>query len=104
VAGVEDFSDLRLRQSGPFVYGQVKIAVRKSINVDQAHFLADQIETIIKDKIPTISSFSIHIEPLKTDFSHLTIPVTQKQGLSSSTAKTFARAPYFLFVNLKLKN
>ena len=103
IAGIEDFFDLRLRQAGPFVYGQVKIAVRKSINVDQAHFLADQIETIIKDKIPTISSFSIHIEPFKTDFSHLIIPVTQKQGLSSSIAKTFARAPYFLFVNLKAK-
>jgi len=103
VAGVEDFFDLRLRKSGPFVYGQVKIAVRKSININQAHYLADQIETKIKIELPTIASFSIHVEPFNTDFYHLVIPVAKKQALASPVAKIFARAPYFLFVNLKAK-
>lgn len=99
--GVEDFLDLRLRKTGPFVYGQVKIAVRKSIDVSRSHQIADEIEENIKKKIPIISSFNVHVEPFQSDFSHLIIPVNQKTDLSAKLAPRFARAPYFLFVNLK---
>jgi len=101
--GVEDFFELRLRKTGPFVYGQVKIAVRKSINVNQSHQIADEIEKSIKKKIPVISSFDTHVEPFQTDFRHLVIPVNQKTDLSSKLAPRFARAPYFLFANLQAK-
>ncbi len=101
ILGVEDFFDLRLRKTGPFVSGQVKIAVRKSINVNQSHQISDKIETDIKNKVPTISSFDVHVEPFQTDFRHLVIPVKEKAGLSSKLAKRFGQAPYFLFINLK---
>ena len=99
--GVEDFFDLRLRKTGPFVYGQVKIAVRKSVNVNQSHQIADEIEGKIKKKVTVINSFAIHIEPFQTDFHHLVIPVKQKTNLSVKLAPRFGRAPYFLFVNLQ---
>jgi len=103
VLGVEDFFDLRLRKTGPFIFGQVKIAIRKSVNVNKSHQIADKIEKSIKNKVPTINSFDVHVEPFQTDFHHLVIPVTKKQALKSPIAKIFARAPYFLFVNLKAK-
>jgi cation diffusion facilitator family transporter len=101
VPGVEEFFDLRLRKSGPFVFGETKVGVRKFIDVKRAHEIADNIEKAIKKKVSQIDSFTIHIEPFKSDFRHLAIPVVANQDLGSPISKKFGRAPYFLFVNIK---
>ncbi len=103
VPGVEEFFDLRLRQSGPFVFGETKVGIRKSIDVKRAHEISEKIEKNIKKKIPKIDSFSIHVEPFRSDFHHLVIPVRDKKGLDSFLSGYFGRAPYFLFINLKGK-
>jgi cation diffusion facilitator family transporter len=103
VAGIEEFFDLRLRKSGPFIFGETKVGIRKSIDVKRAHEIADNIEQEIKKKVPQIDSFTIHVEPFKSGFHHLVIPVIGKQELNSRVSAKFARAPYFLFVNLKGK-
>ena len=101
VPWVEEFWDLRLRKSGPFVFGRCKVGVRKWIDVKRAHEIADKIEEAVLRSVPQVSSFFIHIEPFKTSWRHLAIPVGEKKGLHSSLSDRFARAPYFLFVNIK---
>jgi len=101
VEGIECFSDLKLRKSGPFVFGSAKVGVRKYLDVQRAHQLADKIEKEIKQKIPQINSFIVHIEPYISDYQHLVIPVKTEDQLKSPIYPKFARAPYFLFVNLK---
>jgi len=101
VPGIEGFSNLRLRKAGPFVFGEVKLEVRKFVNVQRAHEIADRAEALIKKKVSQVDSFTIHIEPFKSDFRHLVLPVKTKKGLSSFLSDHFARAPYYLFVNLK---
>lgn len=103
VPGIEEFFDLRLRKSGPFIFGETKVGIRKFIDVKRAHEIADSIELEIKKKVPQVDSFSVHVEPFKSDFHHLVIPVKEKNGLNSSIVDRFGRAPYFLFVNLKGK-
>jgi len=101
VPGVEGFSNLRLRRAGPFVFGEVKLEVRKFVNVQRAHEIADRAEDLIKKRVSQIDSFTIHVEPFKSDFCHLTLPVKTKEGLSSLLSDYFGHAPYFLFINLK---
>ncbi len=101
VPGVEEFFDLRLRKSGPFIFGETKIGIRKFVDVMRAHEIADSIEEKIKKKVPQVDSFTIHIEPFKSDFQHLVIPISEKKGLDSKVTNSFGRAPYFLFINLK---
>jgi len=101
VPGIEGFSNLRLRKAGPFIFGEVKLEIRKFVNVQRAHEIADRAENLIKKKVNEIDSFSIHIEPFKSNFCHLVLPVNAKKGLSSSLSNKFGRAPYFLFVNLE---
>lgn len=101
VPGVEESFDLRLRRAGPFIFGETKIGVRKSIDVQRAHEMANRIEEAVKKKVPQIDSFTIHIEPFKSDFQHLVIPVKGKKGLESLISEEFGRTAYFLFVNLK---
>ena len=103
VPGIEEFCDLRLRKSGPFIFGETKVRIRKFVDVKRAHEIADSIEQEIKKKVPQIDSFAIHVEPFKSDFHHLVIPVKVKKGLNSPIVDHFGRAPFFLFINLKGK-
>ena len=104
IPGVEEFFDLRLRKSGPFVFGETKIGIRKFVDVRRAHEISSRIEQEVRKKVPQIDSFTIHIEPFRSNFRHLVIPVRVKKGLNSSPSNHFGRAPYFLFINLKGKN
>lgn len=101
--GIEGFFDLRLRKSGPFIFGEAKVGIRKSVEVEIAHQIADKIEKLIKQKNPLVVSFIVHIEPFKSDFHHLVFPIEKNNGLSSKIASKFGRAGWFLFVNLKNK-
>jgi predicted Fe-Mo cluster-binding NifX family protein len=101
VPGIEEFFGLRLRKSGPFIFGETKIGIRKFVDVRRAREIADEIEREIKKKVPQVDSFGIQVEPFKSDFHHLVIPVNAKKSLKSMLSDHFGRAPYFLFVNLK---
>lgn len=103
VPGIEEFFELRLRKAGPFIFGETKVGVRKFIDVQRAHEIADNVEKEIKKKVSQIDSFTVHVEPFKSDFHHLVIPVGEKKELDSPVFAQFGRAPYFLFVNLKGK-
>ncbi|GAF98822.1 unnamed protein product, partial [marine sediment metagenome] len=95
------FFDLRLRKSGPFILGETKVGIRKFIDVKKAHEIADKVEEKVKKRVFPIESFMVHVEPFKSNWHHLVFPVSEKQGLNSKISDKFARASYFLFVNLK---
>lgn len=101
VPGIEEYYDLRLRRSGPFIFGETKVGIRKQIEVQKAHVLADQVEQAVKEVVSEIDSFTVHVEPFSSQYSHLVIPVKSKAGLQAGIGEKFGRAPYFLFVNLK---
>jgi len=103
VPGIEGFFDLRLRKSGPFILGETKVGIRKNVDVKKAHEMADRVEEKIKRKVPQIESFMVHVEPFKSDWQHLVIPIMTDNGLDSKITGQFARSPYFLFINLKDK-
>jgi cation diffusion facilitator family transporter len=101
VSGIEEFFDLRLRKAGPFIFGETKVGIRKSVEVQRAHEFAEKVEKIVKEKVPQIDSFTIHVEPFRSNWRHLAIPVRENDGLKSRISNRFGRSPYFLFLNLK---
>jgi len=106
VEGIENFSNLKLRKSGPFVFGDVNVTIKKFIDVNRAHNLSDKIEKMIKSRTPEIESFSIHVEPYKSNKHLIVIPIKEKNALDSEVIGHFGRADYFLFAtieNQKLK-
>jgi len=100
IPGVENFEDLRLRRSGPFILGDVKVKTKKSLSVSRAHEISEDIENKIKKQVSQIESFNIHIEPSKKERQKLVIPVVNKNGLKSKVSNHFARANYFIFMEL----
>lgn len=103
VPGIEEYYDLRLRRSGPFIFGETKVGIRKSVDVKRSHEISKAVQTAVKQKVPSVDSFTVHVEPYKTEYQHLVIPVKDKKNLDSKIAPKFGRAPYFLFINLKGK-
>jgi cation diffusion facilitator family transporter len=104
IPGVESFEDLKLRRAGPFIFGDVKIKTKKFLTVKRAHEISDNIENKIKKEISQIESFNIHIEPSKKERQKLVIPVNNKNGFKSKVSNHFARANYFIFIDMDGKN
>ncbi len=98
---VKEISELKLRQSGLFVFGEAKIRLAKNLNVERAHDIADKIEKKIKKKYSKIEFLTIHIEPYQPENIKILIPVNNQSGLESEIAEHFGRAQYFLFINIK---
>jgi cation diffusion facilitator family transporter len=98
--GVESFEDLKLRRAGPFIFGDVKIETKKFLTVKRAHEISENIENKIKKKVSQIDAFNIHVEPSKKEIQKLLVPINNKKGIKSKLSDHFARANYFIFIEL----
>ena len=103
VSGVEDAKHIRLRSSGPFIFGEGHVKVRKYVNVNRAHEIADKIEEKIKKNVKQIESFTIHIEPFKSPKQKIVIPIKQNKGFNSAVIDHFGRADNFIFIDIDNK-
>lgn len=102
--GIETYQGLRLRKSGPLVFGEVKIKIRKDVDVKRAHDISDVIEKAVMEKVDDLESFTIHVEPYRSKKEKIVIPVKNKSGMGSKVMENFGRANYFAFVTLDTKN
>ena len=100
IQGVEEFKDLKLRKSGPFIFGEVKVKVKKGINVEKAHEIADRIEKKIADEVEEVDSFTTHIEPHEKKIMKVVIPIALDKGLDSPLMEHFGRTKNFFFAIL----
>ncbi len=101
VPNLENFGNLRLRKSGPFIFGEVNIKIKKFIKVGRAHEIAERIEKEVKTKIPQIDSFLTHVEPAKKLEQKIVIPIKEEKGLDSQIDKRFGRAEFFAVLKIK---
>ncbi len=101
ISGVRGFENLKLRKSGPFIFGEVQIKLGKSVNINQAREISDNIEREIKRKVESVDSFMVGIAPAVTESHKLCIPVKEERGLDSEISEHFGRAEKFMFVELR---
>jgi len=88
ISGVQGFKDLKLRKSGPFIFGEVCVKIGKTLNVKKAHEISESIENKIK-RIKLIDSFIVTILPYKTQNQKICIPINKDQGLDSNISSYF---------------
>lgn len=101
LSDVKGFSGLRLRKSGPFIFGEVTIKVKKFVEVKRAHEITEKIEKEVKSLFPQIESFITHTEPFKPFEQKIIIPAIEKNNLNSHIDKRFARAELFALLRVK---
>jgi cation diffusion facilitator family transporter len=94
---VAELKTLTGRNSGRFKFIEAGI-VLKTHNLDKAHFIADKIESRIKDEIKYIDQVLIHYEPLQKAETIYALPLTDDRASISSH---FGEAPFFMLVSFK---
>ena len=98
--GIKGFEGLKLRRSGPFLFGEVKVKTRE-IDLRRAHQIADRIEQKAKSLVPNLESLVVHVEPLEKNIEKIAIPVSDERG--KNVFPRTARAPYFFFAKVDKK-
>ncbi len=92
---VKESGEIRLRKSGPFLFGEATIKVRRGIDVDRAHDISTSIEKEINKVLPQVNSFMIHIEPFLPNNYVVAVPVDTKNGANSLISDHFGRSKFF---------
>jgi len=100
---IEEYEDLKLRQAGPYIFGEVVVKMRKFIDVSRAYEISERIEERIRSAVPRVESFNIIVRPYKPKVRRVAIPIKENEGLRSKLIDHFGRARYFMLITLKEK-
>ncbi len=98
VKGVEM---VKIRQAGPFFFGEASIQMRKSLDVARSHEISHQLMKRARDRFPQIEAFSISIEPYQSGAVGVMVPLKENKGLESRLSEHFGRAKFFAFARIK---
>jgi cation diffusion facilitator family transporter len=97
---VEEVRSLNARNSGSFIF--VHLDIRLSIKkLEEAHQLADMVESAIRKEIPFVERASIHYEPTKREHTQYAVPLATREGEISGH---FGSAPFIGVWNMKINN
>lgn len=99
IPGVEGFRGLKLRKSGPIIFGEVDVIVRKELNVKQARVLCNKIEGMAKKEIEELSELIVKFYPYEPEEKIIVLPVKDEKRIHEK----FGRADYFLKIVIKNK-
>ena len=100
VQGVKGVHGVRMRRSGPYVFGEMHVEVEEKASVEKAHQISEAIERKIKDTIKEIDSLIIHVEPAEAEAHRVAVPVSGDKGMESTFSHHLGGAPYFLFIDI----
>ena len=55
--------NLRLRQSGPFLIGEVHIELDYRLTIVEAHDIIKEAQVLLRSTLPQLREFTIHVDP-----------------------------------------
>jgi len=101
VSGVRGVHNIRLRKSGPVVFGEMHIEVQQDLPLDRAHAISHEVEEKIKKVFKDVESISIHVGLTHKEKIKVGIPVMEDKGLESIASVHFGNAPLFAFIEME---
>lgn len=102
VKGVIKVKDAKLRKAGPFLFGELEIAVDERITTKKAHEIGNEVEEKIKSTLTNLEHLIIHVEPIKREgIRRIAVPLENNKGEYSTISEHFGQAPYFAIVTLR---
>ncbi len=87
-----ELKDLKLRKSGPFIFGECIIFLDSDLDLEKAHEITENIEKEIYKKFPFIQNIVIHVEPKEKEKLNVLVPVDENGKVSDH----FTRAHHFV--------
>lgn len=99
---IKKVEKVKLRQAGPFYFGEVDIQIDKKADVERGHQIAHNAVKRVKEKFPFIESITVHLEPYKSPLWKVMLPVEEnKDDIENKISIHFARTPFFLIVEIE---
>ncbi len=98
--GVKGVHNIKIRRSGPFVFGELHLETEKDMSVKKASEITESVKEALKDKINNLDNFTVQIEPFKNKKLRIAVPVENKNGLNSDISMHFAKAQYILIADV----
>lgn len=98
---IEEYEGLKLRQAGPYIFGEVVVKMRRFVNVSRAYEISERIGERIKRSVSRVESFNIIVKPYKPKVQRIAIPVKDNEGLKSKLVDHFGRARYLTLITLE---
>ena len=98
--GVEGVHDIKVRRSGPYVFAELHLETKRRLSIAKANEISKNLEKSVINEIADLDSLTIKIEPGKKIIFRAAVPVDKDEGLKSDISQHFAKAPYFLMVDL----
>ena len=83
--GVEDIQQVRVRQSGPEIFVDVALTVKRDTAFERAHDIASQAEEAVRSRLPG-ADVVVHVEPIRSGREDLQTTIrllATRQGLSA---------------------
>ena len=97
---VAELIKLSGRNSGRFKFIEATIRLETG-DLDEAHCIADKIESDIKNKVRNIDEVLIHYEPTHKNETIYAVPLTSSK---EKIHEHFGEAPYFMIARFKLED
>ena len=87
-----ELKDLKLRKSGPFIFGDCTIFLDPDLDLEKVHEITEKTEKIIYKKFPFIQNIVIHVEPKEKEKLNVLVPVEENGKINDH----FTKAHYFV--------
>ena len=95
---------VRLRKSGPIVYGDAIIYAPEEMRLEDLDDIISKIEDEIYEAIPELQDILLEIEPLEETVLYCAIPVKDGGDLKAGIVDSFEKASKFVIVAIDMKN
>ncbi|MGB9838250.1 cation diffusion facilitator family transporter [Methanothermobacter sp.] len=93
---VKGVHEIRIRRSGPYLFGELHIELEKGLHVDEIERIISQINSKVKEVVPHIDHLTVQPETVKKDEVVVAVPLEDNRGLHSTFTTHFGRANFFL--------
>jgi len=104
IPGVRNVESIRARRSGPYYFIEGHVQVAGSMDVSRSHSLSHQAQRAIGERRADVEGVILHIEPYRSSFRKVLVPIQSPDGLLSRVEAHFGRAPWFVLATLRDKN
>lgn len=101
ISSIKAFENLKLRKAGPFIFGEVRARIGKTIDVKRANEISEKIEKDVRKKVKSIDLFTVSFEPFKTKKQKIALPIDKDKGIDSYISPHFGRAKKFIFIEIE---
>ncbi len=100
---VEEVSNIRIRQAGPYYFADINIRMDAAKTIRSLAKVTHQLESSLKKEIPQLDSIVISVDPIKKTRLKITLAVSSLETEGSNTpAEHFGQVPAFLIAEIDI--